>query len=362
MLQKAIVQEYYRRNVGFFLLIVLVAGGFMRKAEHVAIAEAALASGALLFMILALWLLYGLKIAWFLKAQLRQPSYQVVYHLRTYPVLARWGLLAGIHAGLMTPVWLYAVFMLYLGVMLGTWVSVGLILGFLLLLLLAFLSWADWLLCHPNPEARANQLQQFINQRFTWPYGSMFVRHLLHRQAVLLGLTKGFSVAVLVGVQLLYLTDAYDPRLLALGMLVSGLAHVMLVYEHVEFEHQHLLLVRNLPLSLLRRAGHYVLVYALLAIPEAIVLLRYWPVKLHYGWLVGLWWFGLAGQWLLHSSLLKRHYSREILVQYAFWALIGGFFAIMFRVPIVVLALGCTIGAGYWFRRYFYEAEYIVRP
>lgn len=362
MLHKAIVQEYYRRNVGFFLIILLVVGGFMRKAEHVAIAEAALASYGLLLLVFVLWGLYALKVAWFLKAQLRQPTYQVVYQLRIYPRAARWELLASTHAGLMAPVWLYALFVLYLGYGMGAWESTGLVLGYLAVLLVGFVLWADWLLRHPNAIATRSYLSQWLSVRITWPYSSLFIRHLLHRQVWLLGLTKGFSVAVLTGVQVLYLTDEYDPRLLALGMLLSSLAHVMLVYEHFEFEQQQLLLVRNLPLSLLTRAAHYCWVYALLSLPEGITLLRYWPLGGHYGLLLGLWWAGIAAPWAWHSSLFRQHHSRDTLVQYAFWVLIIGFFTIMFGVSAVWIALGCTLLGGYWYGRYYYKASYVVRP
>lgn len=360
MLQKAIVQEYYRRNVGFFLVVLLFAFGFLRKIEHIAIAQYVLQSYFLMGMVFGLWTLYSLKTIAFVRRQFGHPAYQFLYQLRLFPARVRWFQLAFMQANLLIPIMAYSVFMLYLGVGLQTWASNILIICFLVFLTLAPLWLYERMLRHPNPEQTIGKIRNYFNQRITWPYPTFFIRYLLQHQAVLLALTKGFSCLILLGVLLLYPTDDYDERLLSLGMLFATIAHVILVYQHYEFEHQQLPLLRNLPILLSKRFVQYLLIYSLLLFPEVIILLRNWPESVKYVFLLRLVIFGIGNLLLIHNILFVKHLKQDKLTERAFWGVIIGFFLVMFRLDVGVIALLSLMTSVVIFKRFFYRSAYVI--
>ena len=63
---------------------------------------------------------------------------------------------------------------------------------------------------------------------------------------------------------------------------------------------------------------------------------------------------------LLYGRSLQYHYTMDLLLRQCFYTFFVGFFLIMFRLPVYLLAVSC-LGGGVWlFHRYYYLSEYLV--
>lgn len=361
-LTKVLVKPYYQQNVGFFLIVLGIAGSFMRSAEHIALATYAVHSWALLGMLyFSIWLLYTLKTVQYVLKTLKEPQHEFLYLLRLLPVPIQLLSLMAVQVSLLGPVLVYGLFVISQGVLQHTWGSIGLILLFLALIATFPVFMYLRTLRHPNAYQNIVRVSYFVNLRFTKPYTLFFVQYLLQHQRMLLLLTKAFTVLVLLGVCWLYPTDDYDERLLSLGLLLAGLAQVSIAFQFHQFEQQYLLIYRNLPLTVLQRFGRYALVYSLLWIPEIAVLLRNLPSEVSYTYALEAIAFGLGLTLLNHHYFYYKPRSLEDSMQGVFWALIGFFFLIMFRLPIAGLALGMLLLSFYLFRRFYERVAYPIQ-
>jgi hypothetical protein len=360
VLRKTFINEYYRLNAGFFFVILMFAGGFLRAEDHIALAAYIVQSPFLLAIVFGFWGLYHLKTVWFVRQRLLFDSHFFLYNLLLLPRWQRWGGLLLVQYGLWLPVMAYAAFMGYYGQQ--TCQKWGIIATFLFVVLVPFTGlWVyEQRLWHPNPDQRANALGMYLNRRFVKPVWSYFLWYLVRQEPVLFLLTKLFTGGVVMGLCLLYPTDTYDERLLSLAGILAGIGHVIKVFHLYEFEHLQLPLLRNLPFSLGSRFGSYSLLFLLLILPEILLFARYLPagVSIWYalqwvGWLLSL-------VWLIFARFLAKHYVMDYILRQTFYAFVVFFLLIMFRVPLIALTL-LNIGIAVWgFKKHYYSSEYLM--
>lgn len=356
VLQKTIVQEFYRQNAGLLLVTLFIAGGFMRSVEHIALATYAIHAPAMLLGYILLWTLYTTHATRFMTEVFRANEFLLL--LRLWAPAHRLAALWLIQVSLLLPVITYAGFMLTLSLQARTRIATGIIITSLLLLSTAPWGWVEYRLRHPNPDKRLSWLRLAVQNRFTTPYSLFFIRHLLHRQPVLLLLTKSGSCLLLMGVCWLFPTDDYDIRLLALGTLLTGAFHATLVYKLYQFEQTRLSLLRNLPIPVGVRFVQYSFILTLILTPELFVLLRNIPVHISIPAILSVWLFTHGLLLLLYAVLLMRHRPLDRLMPVVFWIVIGFFFLIMYRIAVWSLATTCYATAAILVVRYFYQAQW----
>ena len=80
VLNAILVREFYLANSGFFLLVVAIAGGFMRGYEHIALAEFFISTPMVLCIPLTVWILYALKVANFNGERLSLQENEFVFY------------------------------------------------------------------------------------------------------------------------------------------------------------------------------------------------------------------------------------------------------------------------------------------
>jgi hypothetical protein len=362
ILYRTLVVEYYRQNVGFLFLIAMFAFGILRPEDHVALSAYVFDSPLLLSLLFAIWGLYHLKLVGFVRQRLGWEEYEILYQLVLIPKWTRWLLLFAMQFMLWLPIVGYAVFVAYRGgwqegqyeAVFGTAVFVG--------VLPLTGVWAyEYRLARPNPDSKLGKVATYFNRRFSKPLVSYFLLYVFKKEPMLLLLTKLFTVGVLVGVCRLYPTDDYDERLLSLGALVAGLGHATMLLHLYEFEHLQMPFLRNLPLPLIRRMGHYIALFCLLLLPESVLLLRNLPDGVGYGYALqnGLLMLSLLG--LIFSRFLQTHALMEDLLRQGFYVFVVFFFLIMFRVPPWALAaVVAAVSVGLFFR-FYYRSEYLYK-
>ncbi|MGV3557157.1 hypothetical protein [Larkinella arboricola] len=350
--EKIIVRQFYLQNTGLFLVILLLGFGFLSSNEHIALATYALHDGFFLAGYVALWLLYTLYTIRF-NSQVIQTT-DLLQFFRLIPAAKRLLIFYLLNLQLLAPVLLYAGFMLWVGTQQQTVSANGilvLVIGSLSVLPLPFIERA---LQKPNPEHVSSRLGSWLRHHLTTPYGFFFIRYLFREQPITLFLTKTGSCLLTIGIILLYPTDDYDIRLLSLGILLSAAFHAGVVFKLYQFEATHLLLLRNLPVSLFRRWLLYGGIIALLMSPEMLLLLYRRPEAVSTLDIAGVWLLGFSILLLEFTALLTRHQSRDRFMATLFWPVIAYFLLIMYRLPACGLAFaGLTIATTLFIRNFY---------
>ena len=330
VLYRLLVLPFYVRNAGTFLVVVLLAFGFMRPIEHEALITAALGSPFLLGLFVLMWVLYTVRTVSFIWGQLAAPEN---LFLRTFLLVSprtRWFYWLVLLTELLIPVILYAGWMMARARHHQTWGSLMVIALAVLGLLLAGVSAADYRLRHHAPNAlRLPRLSIRL------PYPLFFPTYWLRREPLSLLLTKLISGGLLIGICRLYPTDDYDQRLLLIGLMLAIITHSQVGRSLSTFEQRYLLLLPNLPLSVAQRFSRYAIIYGLIWLPELLILLRNCPAETQLIYVGGLWLAGWGWLLLLHGLAYGRDIKPEHWQTAVFWSFIGGLLAIMFGLPMV---------------------------
>ncbi|GAB3795489.1 hypothetical protein GCM10028819_11630 [Spirosoma humi] len=345
VLNKVFVRAFYVKNAGTFLVLILVAFGFLSAVEHKALILAALGSPFFLALVFGLWGLYLLKTIAFVRQTLTAPEHLFLQTFWLLPTANRWLLWLAVQTALFAPVLGYAGWMLQLAAQHRHWDSLAAIVLVNVALIGMGVGMADYRLRHPNPNAL-----RLPHLTLKLPYELFFPTYWLRHEPLSLLLTKTFSGLLLAGVCRLYPTDDYDQRLLLIGLLLAVLGHSQVGGQVSLFERQYLLFLQNLPLAWWQRFARYTLMYGLLWLPELLILVRNCPAGIPLDYVFWLWLTGWGGILLLHSlaygyAALPERWLSGVLASF-----IGGLLAIMFGLPVGIwLALTWTGALGYWY-------------
>ena len=355
ILQRTLVRAFYQRHAGFLGVTLYLAFGFMRASDHGAIMEAALISPFLLAGFVAIWTVYTLRAVSFLRKTLAAPELTFLQTLRLLPGPRRWLLWAGVFWSVLGPVIGYAAWTVSVGLKRGATGPVLVIIASVLALWMAAIRATDWRLHRPQPEPL-----RLPARRFVLPYWLFYPAYLTRHRPLVLALTKTVSCLLLTGICRLYPTDEYDERLLLIGLILSLITHAGLCQQFAMFETCKLLLLRNMPFSAWQRHGFYALTYALLWLPEALILLRNWP---GHSWLdiespgpepifgILLWLTGLVWLLAMHTLVYSHPDDVDWWFRRVFSGVIVGTVLIMFGVPVwawFIAGLAVVSFLGQW--------------
>ncbi len=339
-LHRLLVLPFYVRSAGTFAVVFYFAFGFMRPMDHEALITATLGSPFLLGLFVLVWSLYTARTVSFIRGQLAAPELLFLQTFRLVPPRTRWFYWFVLCIQLLTPVILYAGWMVARAVHYQTWGTLVVILLIVPGLILAGVAGADYRMRHHAPDLL--RLPQ-VNIRL--PYPLFFPTYWLRHEPLSLLLTKLISGGLLVGICRLYPTDDYDQRLLLIGLMLAIITHSQVGRQLSAFEHRYLLLLPNLPLSVAQRFGRYALIYGLIWLPEGLILLRNCPTDVSLIYITGLWLTGWGWLLLLHGLGYGRDVPPERWQTVVFAAFIGGLLAIMFGLPMVAWGLVGWLGA-----------------
>lgn len=353
-----IIKEYYRQNAVFIFAVMMFAFGFLRAIEHITFIKNVLKYPSLLGLVFVAWALHGLKVTLFTLRLLEAKQNEFLYHARLFPPLKRFLVLCLLQFSLIQLTFLYALAMIKFGIEDKQWLAVGYIIVFNIALLIIGAFIYEYRIQRPNSEqVRSKPIQQFI-ARFRTPGYLFFIRYLFSKQPVLLLLTKLFSCLVLMGVCNLYLTDDYDERLLTLGGLFVAAGHTVFCQQYFLFENKFLLITKNLPLNYIQRLLNYLLAYSILLLPEIIVLARNLPADVSFVYMGILVIFILSMIFLNHHVQYINNISHDAFMQRLFFTGILFLVLIMFKIPVILMALINFSIAAFVFKKHYYLSEF----
>ncbi|MCP9764407.1 hypothetical protein [Lacihabitans soyangensis] len=336
--QRAIVWDYYRKNVLFLLVIVLFAFGFLSGQEHQTIVKQALNSPKLLVYTGFLWLLHGVKTYLFILRSLGQPEFRFLFHLRLLNLWQRLVLWGYVSFMLSQLTFLYAIFMVVIGFILGKLMSVVFILSSQLFVMFLGVFIYERRI-RQTPEAKAIfsfSFPQFF--KFRLPAVLFYHKYLLYKEPILLLLTKFFSIFSVLFMVWLFPTDEYDHRLFSIAAVIIAVSHLRICSQYVYFHNSHLAVFNNLPLGFWYKSIMLVIGYFILLLPEIyLFMVRAQPlVSLSYAfaWLI----FVISLVVFIHGFQYLQTLSDDSKMQYFFFGFVFVLLLVMYKVPLFLLS------------------------
>lgn len=359
VLLKVLVREFYKVHASLFLLVIGLAGGFMRSVDHLALAEFFIGSPFLLSIPVLIWLLYALKVINFNQVTLVRKENEFLYQAILLPGRDRWVNTLAATACQLIPVYLYAAFLLALTLKQGIYSTCGWIIlsvG-LLQVLVPFKLLND--LQHPNRGMKVSRLRKLLNIVLVRPYPWFLIEWTVRRQLFTLTGFKVFSFFILYGTIQLYHGETYDVRLLGMAIAVAMAAHASMVCEMHLFENFHFPMIRQLPLPFTKRLMFLLTAMILLTIPETALLIKSFPSSLEPSSLAGCYLFAMSVLFLLYNALYLKDRNEEQFMPIVFGCAMGWIVLILFRIPLWVLGTTNLVTALLIWKRCYYSFEYI---
>lgn len=334
---RCIVIEFYKQNAAFFGLILLVFFGFIKAQEHIAIGSFLVSNPVALFYLYAIWLLYGIKIILFVLPAINKKENEFLESFFLLSLKLKIATTSLAAFALLVPILAYSIFLILLSIPHGLYLSIISLLSSLFIILsgISFL-----LIKKLNVLPHETTFFQFrFFKKLSLPPFMFFIEHLVRKEIVLLLLTKFYVCALIIGTSLLYRTDNFDLRVLTTGVLFAFFGNATLVDKFVWFQFKQMVFFRNLPQSFLQLLIRQSITFAILLLPEIMVLLRYYPIEPQLMDMVGILLFGFSIYYLIYSILLIKPIELSKLMVPIFWIVILTTFIILFSIHPLFLGL-----------------------
>ncbi len=339
MLFKTLSRPFYQVHTGFFFVVLYFAAGFLRANEHIAIAHQTASSIILTGLILILWTLYLLNSISSISSSLHQTTHLFLHQLALYSPWKQFSCWSIVLLTINLPVVLYSLFILFYAISMGELINAGLLIAYNLMSIFLPPLYYIFRLKKPYSETTTSGIGRYMNKIITKPYPIWYFIHLIRNKPLLLLLSKTFSILLIIGVFKLYETDDYDYRLLGLGVLAAFSSNIVLVFEYFQFDLIKFPLWKNIPFTLFDRIRNQFIVFALMSVPEVIVMTRYFPLKESILILIYLSIFGLFLTSVYYQLLLIRKTTLEKISKLGFYLFIGLLVLIQFHIPLGFLIL-----------------------
>jgi len=272
VLVRVLVKEFYQANAGFFLITAGLLFGFLKTPQHIDIASA-LATKPIYYLIpLVIWSIYALKTYLFAFRIKRLPTNLFLTDFVLLTTAKRKITVLYLQILLLAPIITYSLFLALIAFQIKTYESVAWIVFGNFLVLMVSGHFLHNRLIQPVDPKSANKFISWT-QRLPKHLSTLFIHHLFNRHPIPLLFTKLISIGIIIGASTLYHSSENDLRFLTLGVLLASGINSTLCFQHFEFNAKALKIFNNLPFSFLSKFATTTATYALLMIPELVVLL-----------------------------------------------------------------------------------------
>ncbi|WP_026463140.1 hypothetical protein [Adhaeribacter aquaticus] len=359
ILERVIVKQYYRRNIGFFFLVFFLAFGiqnpstllisphFLVKAIH----SAAFIGGTLLCCFL-----FYLKCWNFIYKTLLAPENEFLFAASLLSKLSLLYNLGNIHILLFIPALGYTILLMGYAFWLNASGTFVILLTFNLFLLTNTVVSFYLILRKTPPETILRILN--LDLLFKLKHISLWpLRHLIQKEKVLLLLTKLFSLAILFAFIQVYPDPSFDLRAIRVGFLFAVVAHIPIILRLQQFQETQLNLLRQLPYPTYNRLLQQLIQYLLLLLPEVLFLFRS-NMSIYYLLpLLTLVVFGISLLLVFLVLMYQPNYSLNQFIKQSFFLFLGLLLLLLASTPIGILAFVHLWVSYLLFKRWFYQYE-----
>jgi len=326
-----IIKKFYERNSGFFLFVFFLMFGIVESTQivnyHLSLIYGMINLPIFLGVVFLLWLLYMIKcISFFQQAlsssenlflkQLNLLSARRQFLLISYPVIVTY-----------LPVLLYTALILGVAIRTNHYAVAISIVGFHCLLIFLGTRYIFVQLNSTNPRTI---ILPSIHWPWPKPFPLFYLNLLTSKLKAVLFVTKVFSISsILLFIQIPL--DHYEYRTALMGFLFGLAAHSVIVFEFRKLEDENLYFMRGLPFSISQRFALITITYALLLLPEFIVLLVN-PINYFDATLV--FFAGLSFLLFSHCSLYNKRINMDSHLQKILWMFLLGFGLTLFNLAL----------------------------
>lgn len=350
---------FYMVNAMFFLLVITFCFGFLRGAEHLALAQYFVGSAWMATIPISVWIVYTVKVILYNNREVREEKNRFLTTLPLLPFSQKAVTCLVVSAGQLGPAIAYGLFLALVGSRLGHWPAVAVILLSLLLLTVI----ASWRLHHalvyPEKEASTAAPLRWIDRRVAKPAPWLFVHGVIRLRPGFLYTTKIASCLVIYGATHLYLYDDYDARLYSMAACVAFSANLVLVHLYQIFEVVVMSVARSLPITMLTRVWWLVISMAILCLPEITILATNLPDVVgiqHYFYAIA---FGLSLAVFAYGALYVKFAEFDSFTRWIFFVSMIWIVLILFGVPLIAGAVIQMILGTYLLKKHFYSFEVV---
>ncbi|HWB27359.1 MAG TPA: hypothetical protein VG738_17915 [Chitinophagaceae bacterium] len=355
ILQRVLVNYFYRINTGFFLLVFFIMFGIpVNVAEfHLSLADGIIKNPSFLAVVMLVWFLYNGRCIDYVVKQLRHPQQQFLYCLHNVPYIRCYTYLLFVQLMVYVPVLLYAGFIVVVAVRGQYFISAAEVILFN----------AAIVCVTPVIYTRVLQRQQFahitlpsLKTRLAKPLFSLPLYHTWHNRKQMLFMSKLFSLFLLYIFIKLYHPDHYDIRPVLLCFMVAAAANSALLLEMKDFEDWFLQMQRNFPFTVTRRAGKSLLAIIVLLLPELLFVWKGYPLYFSVSDYAQIFLVGVGFLSLCYALLFTGDTTMEAFMRMVFAILIVLFFIILYN-PGILLGMALLALAFGLYASYYYDFE-----
>lgn len=357
VLQKVLVNYFYKVNAGFFLFGFFVLFGLPISpvAFHLSLISGIIQSQLFLTLVMLAWLIYDFKCLDYILKQLRDPRQSFLFCFTYLPAKKTWIFMLYVQVFIYMPVLLYAIAIVWFAVKKHQYLFAAEIIIFNTVVA------ATSAFIYMNAIQKKQLFKQTIAlSRFSINLPKSFfsipLYFLWNERKQMLLVTKFFSLMLLYGFIKLYEPERHDIRPIQLCLLLIAASHSAVVFEIRMFEERFLAFSRNLPLKMSGRFIRITLMYACLLLPEFILLFKGNSIQFSIADYPQLALFAVALLSLFHTILLLEDTEMEQLTRVVFGVLAACFFIILYNpgsvLPCAILLLSFVL-----FNSYYYSFE-----
>lgn len=357
VMTRVLTQEFYRANAMFFLVVIGFCFGFMRGAEHLALAGYFTSSPWLVMVPVGAWIFYAVKVILYNNREARHDRNIFLNAAPLLPFYVRAYAYTSVSFGQLAPAIAYGLFLVSVGAQHKQFLEIGMIIT-TLLLLITITAWnIHRTLVHPEKENTTPSSVRWLDKRTTKPMSWMFVEGVVRLQPGMIYMTKIVTCLVIYGATQLYVYEDYDARLYSMAACAAFGANLALVYQFQRFEVIGLVLLRTLPLKLVRRVQCLIVTMIVLCFPEVAMLATNLPevlaIKDYFFSLI----FGFSILFLGYGLVYVRDMPFEAFTRLVFFVTMGWMVLILFKVPLLAGAAVHIAAGSYLLSKNFYSFE-----
>ncbi len=357
ILQKVLVNYFYKVNAGFFLFVFFVLFGLPNSpvAFHLSLISGIIQSQIFVAVVMLIWLLYNLKCLDYILKQLRDPRQSFLFCFNNLPGKKAWSYMFYVHVLIYMPVLMYAAAIIWFAIKKQQYLFTAEIIIFNDIVVAAS-AFIYFIAIQKKQLFRQSIALPRITINLPKPFFSIPLYFLWNERKQMLLVTKLFSLMLLYGFLKLYEPDHYDIRPIQLCLLLTAASHSSIIFQVRTFEEEYLAFSRNLPLKTPGRFIRMTAMYACLLLPEVILLLRGYPVLFSLTDYPQLILLVIALLSLFHVTLLLEDTSTEQMMRVVFGILAACFFIILYN-PGILLPCAVLLLSFVLFNAYYYDFE-----
>lgn len=357
ILQKVLVNYFYKVNAGFFLFGFFVLFGLPISpvAFHLSLISGIIQSQVFVAVVMLIWLLYNLKCLDYILKQLRDPRQSFLFCFNNLPAKKAWSYMFYVQVLIYMPVLMYAIAIIWFAMKKQQYLFTAEIIIFNAIVVAAS-AFIYFIAIQKKQLFRQITALPGIRINLSKPFFSIPLYFLWNERKQMVLVTKFFSLMLLYGFIKLYEPDHYDIRPLQLCLLLIAASHSGIIFQVRTFEEEYLAFSRNLPLKTPVRFIRMTAMYARLLLPEFILLFKGYPAHFSLADYPQLLLLVTALLSLFHVTLLLEDTETEQMMRVVFGILAACFFIILYNpgimLPCVMLVLSFAL-----FNAYYYNFE-----